>query len=75
MEQTSPQSLNVDIDSSALGKDLKLREYQIIIDTLKDEGGKKKQTAEKLGISPRTLRYKLAQMRELGIDIASELAA
>ncbi|KZX76970.1 sigma-54-dependent Fis family transcriptional regulator, partial [Oleiphilus sp. HI0009] len=75
VEQTSPQSLNVDIDSSALGKDLKLREYQIIIDTLKDEGGKKKQTAEKLGISPRTLRYKLAQMRELGIDIASELAA
>lgn len=70
-----PQSLNVDIDSSALGKDLKLREYQIIIDTLRDENGKKKQTAERLGISPRTLRYKLAQMRDLGIDIASEMAA
>jgi len=69
------QSLNVDIDSSALGKDLKLREYQIIIDTLRDENGKKKQTAERLGISPRTLRYKLAQMRDLGIDIASEMAA
>ena len=25
--------------------------------------------AEKLGISPRTLRYKLAKMRDAGIDI------
>ena len=70
-----PQSLYVDIDSSALNKDLKQREFQIIIDTLREEGGKKKQTAERLGISPRTLRYKLAQMRDLGIDVASEVAA
>ena len=27
--------------------------------------------AEKLGISPRTLRYKLAKMRDAGIDIPS----
>lgn len=64
-----------EIDRSALGKDLKMREYQIIIDTLRQENGKKKQAAERLGISPRTLRYKLAQMREVGIDLASELAA
>jgi len=25
--------------------------------------------AEKLGISPRTLRYKLAQLRSAGIDV------
>lgn len=73
--ETSAQTFDVEIDSSALGKDLKMREYQIIIDTLKEERGKKKQTAERLGISPRTLRYKLAQMRELGIDVASEIAA
>lgn len=65
----------VDVDVSALGKDLKLREYQIIIDTLRQERGKKKQTAERLGISPRTLRYKLAQMREFGIDVAKAVAA
>lgn len=64
-----------EIDRSALGKDLKMREYQIIIDTLRQENGKKKQAAERLGISPRTLRYKLAQMREVGIDLAAELAA
>ena len=74
-DEDGPQSLSVDIDSSALNKDLKLREFQIIIDTLREEGGKKKQTAERLGISPRTLRYKLAQMRDLGIDVASEIAA
>ncbi|MDP5207533.1 hypothetical protein ORI99_10890, partial [Alishewanella sp. SMS9] len=29
----------------------------------------RKDVAEKLGISDRTLRYKLARMRESGIDI------
>ncbi|MEC7282335.1 MAG: helix-turn-helix domain-containing protein, partial [Pseudomonadota bacterium] len=31
--------------------------------------GKRKDVAEKLGISPRTLRYKLARMREDGIEV------
>lgn len=64
-----------ELDRGPLGKDLKMREYQIIIDTLRQENGRKKQAAERLGISPRTLRYKLAQMREVGIDLAAELAA
>lgn len=54
---------------SVLGEDLKKREFELIIDTLRNLGGSKKQTAEKLGISPRTLRYKLARMREYGIDV------
>ncbi len=74
-EQQRDVAIHVEEDRSALGKDLKLREYQIIIDTLRQENGKKKQAAERLGISPRTLRYKLAQMRENGIDVAAELAA
>lgn len=64
--------LDVDLEpdmSSALGEDLKKREFEVIIDTLRTLGGSKKQTAEKLGISPRTLRYKLARMRESGIDV------
>jgi len=73
-EQRNVQ-MSVEEDRSALGKDLKLREYQIIIDTLRQENGRKKQAAERLGISPRTLRYKLAQMRENGIDVSAELAA
>ncbi len=82
LSDTAPQEVERDVadglieeDRSALGKDLKLREYQIIIETLRQENGRKKLAAEKLGISPRTLRYKLAQMRESGIDVAAELAA
>jgi two-component system response regulator FlrC len=75
--QQPAQAVQFDLDDerSALGQDLRQREYQIIIETLKQERGRKKQAAEKLGISPRTLRYKLAQMRELGIDLAHELSA
>ncbi|WP_234004676.1 helix-turn-helix domain-containing protein [Pseudoalteromonas sp. T1lg24] len=31
--------------------------------------GKRKDVAERLGMSPRTLRYKLAKMREMGIEL------
>lgn len=54
---------------SVLGEDLKKREFELILETLRAVGGSKKHTAEKLGISPRTLRYKLARMRESGIDV------
>ena len=49
--------------------DLKQREYEIIIDALNESSGSKKQAAEKLGISPRTLRYKMAKMREDGLVV------
>lgn len=58
---------------SALEQDLRQREFRIILDTLRLERGRRKETAERLGISPRTLRYKLAQMREFGIDVDVEL--
>ena len=54
---------------SALGNDLKQKEFEIIIDMLRSEKGSRKNTAEKLGISPRTLRYKLARIKEAGIDL------
>jgi two-component system response regulator FlrC len=54
--------------ASQLDDDLKRREYEIILDALRAEKGIRKKVAEKLGISPRTLRYKLARMRELGFD-------
>ena len=52
-----------------LSNDLKIQEYRMIQQTLKATGGNRKQAAETLGISPRTLRYKLARMRELGMQI------
>ena len=48
--------------------DLKAREYQVILNAL-NETGSRKATALKLGISPRTLRYKLARMRDAGIEL------
>ena len=57
-----------------LGNDLKQHEYQLIVEALKATSGSRKDAAEKLGISPRTLRYKLARMREEGIDLESMLA-
>ncbi len=60
--------------ANSLGDDLRQQEFRIIIQTLKKEGGRRNRAAEQLGISPRTLRYKLAQMRDAGIDLDAELA-
>lgn len=62
-------------DNGALGDDLRRHEFQMIIDTLRAERGRRKEAAERLGISPRTLRYKLAQMRDAGMDVEAYLFA
>lgn len=56
-------------DSAVLGDDLKRREFEIIVSALREERGSKKNTAERLGISARTLRYKIARLKEVGLDI------
>ncbi|SDS91198.1 two-component system, response regulator FlrC [Pseudomonas asplenii] len=61
--------------AGALGDDLRRREFQMIIDTLRAERGRRKEAAQRLGISPRTLRYKLAQMRDAGMDVEAYLFA
>lgn len=61
--------------AGGLGDDLRRREFQMIIDTLRAERGRRKEAAERLGISPRTLRYKLAQMRDAGMDVEGYLFA
>ena len=61
------------VNSNVLEDDLQRREFEIIVDTLKNQGGSRKKTAEKLGISPRTLRYKLAKMRDIGISLEGAL--
>ena len=61
--------------ASALGEDLRRHEFQMIIETLRLERGRRKEAAERLGISPRTLRYKLAQMRDAGMDVEAYLYA
>lgn len=68
-EETNVVSMPQD---SGLSGDLKLKEYDIIINALSECGGSKKAAAERLSISPRTLRYKMAKMREEGISIPGE---
>jgi len=58
-----------------LGSDLKQREFQIIISALRQQGGRRKETADALGVSARTLRYKLARMRDMGVNIDSIVSA
>ncbi|MBP7823847.1 MAG: sigma-54-dependent Fis family transcriptional regulator [Pseudomonas sp.] len=48
-------------------------EFQHIMATLKSERGRRREAAERLGISPRTLRHKLAQMRDAGLDVDAYL--
>ena len=64
---TAPVLNNLAVDES-LSSDLKAREADIIISALRAKNSRK-EVAEKLGISPRTLRYKLAKMRDAGIAI------
>ncbi|MBF0254986.1 MAG: sigma-54-dependent Fis family transcriptional regulator [Gammaproteobacteria bacterium] len=52
-----------------LNEGLRDVEAQIILEVLKEQRGSRKRTAEHLGISPRTLRYKLARMRDSGIEL------
>ena len=52
-----------------LGRDLKVRERELILATLRITGGSRKLTAERLGISPRTLRHKLQQLKAAGVTV------
>jgi two-component system response regulator FlrC len=53
----------------ALEGDLKNREQELILQALESSGGSRKEAAQRLGISPRTLRYKLARLHEQGVAL------
>jgi len=55
-----------------LGNGLRSREFQLIIDALNTHEGKRADVALALGISARSLRYKLARMRTEGLAIPGE---
>ncbi|PKO59133.1 MAG: sigma-54-dependent Fis family transcriptional regulator [Betaproteobacteria bacterium HGW-Betaproteobacteria-19] len=56
-------------DPAARPANMKDLEREHILGTLREMGGSRKKTVEKLGISERTLRYKLQQYRDEGHDI------
>ncbi len=65
----APPATPAENGGNDLNSDLKRREWEMILATIRDVKGSRKATAERLGISQRTLRYKLARMREAGIRI------
>ena len=56
-------------DQETLGEGVKQREFSLILDALRHHHGNRQAVADNLGISPRTLRYKMARMRDAGIVI------
>jgi two-component system response regulator FlrC len=60
-----PDSVPTDLHSAA-----RMNEHQVIMATLASTPSKS-EAAKRLGISPRTLRYKMAQLREHGLAMAS----
>lgn len=70
------ESVTVTEDSpQTLGKVVQMSEFQAIRDTLAACGGSRIETARRLGISERTLRYRLAKAREQGEDILRAASA
>ena len=55
--------------TSSLATSLDQTERDLILDALRNGQGSRRDAAERLGISQRTLRYKLARLREAGIDV------
>lgn len=53
----------------------KQAEYQYILEKLRQFDGNRTKTANALGVTTRALRYKLAAMREQGIDLQSALGS
>ncbi len=74
-ESCSADSEDESMSAAALQDNLKRREQQIIIDALTTSNGNRAAVAEKLGISPRTLRYKLARLRKAGVTLPFVSAA
>ena len=61
--------------AGTLGEVVQLSEFAAIRETMKQCGGSRIETARRLGISERTLRYRLARAREQGDDIVKAISA
>ena len=58
-----------DAARGGLSDSLSTAERDLIIEALRSDNGNRQAAAKRLGISPRTLRYKLQRLREAGIAV------
>jgi two-component system response regulator FlrC len=56
-------------DRGGLSDSLSSAERDLILDALRSDNGNRQAAARRLGISPRTLRYKLQRLREAGFVV------
>lgn len=84
INQPEPQALSVNVADKSfetvatkegIQVGVKHHEFEMILDALRIHNGRKNKAADYLGISSRTLRYKLARMRELGMDVDDAIAS
>lgn len=64
-----PSACSNQPSKSSLSQGLQQQEYDMILDSIQNNNGNRKKVAQDLNISERTLRYKLAKMREAGIEV------
>jgi two-component system response regulator FlrC len=57
------------LQPTALSDSVSATERDLILAALRSENGNRSAIAKRLGISPRTLRYKLAKLREAGVEV------
>ena len=73
-ERTGKEDSSQSSDNNGLlDGNLKAMESQTIVDALAAVNGSRKIAAEKLGISPRTLRYKIARLKDQGVSIPAAM--
>ncbi|MBY8829059.1 sigma-54 interaction domain-containing protein [Hephaestia mangrovi] len=76
MPEAPRETVAITEDSpQTLGKVVQMSEFQAIRETLAACNGSRIETAKRLGISERTLRYRLAKAREQGEDILRAASA
>jgi two-component system response regulator FlrC len=67
--ETEMHSNAPSVADKALSDSLNAAEHELILEALRADNGNRQAVAKRLGISPRTLRYKLARMREAGVEV------
>lgn len=70
-----PALMSVPERAGSLQATMEDRESDAIVAVLREEAGHRGRAAQRLGISPRTLRYKLSRIRKTGVTIPGDSSA